>query len=292
MLKMFKLKEKIRQYIREAINEIDYVANNSPITLCSLEDFESICKNLGINDGNVEQYIGEYCFIEIGSSIERCKIDAEYTDGYDRWDNNGENFYKNGQFYFKNEHFNVLHLEFDDNIEVGNKKDGMTCVNLPYNELKIDKRFNKNGTSMNPKGKKSLYYKGKGFEKNDAIKSNNFIKRNFQKNQDIKFIIHCRRGQSRSASMGYYIANKLKVNIDRYLDEYTKTNHDGTKTSQFRLYQSDKGKRMMNHRVTTMMNDLDKKGEEKFSTPKNFTTNDEFYEPLKAYIMKNNLKKS
>lgn len=291
MLKMFKLKNKIRQYIKEAINEINHIANNSPITICSLEDFEFICQNLSINDNNVEKYIGEYCFIEIGSSMERCKIDADNTDGYDRWLNNGETFYKEGQYYFNNEHFNVLHLEFDDNIDIGNKENGTTCITLPYQELKQDKRYNQNGTPMKLNAKKRFYYKAKGFEKEDAIKANSFIKRNLSKNSGVKFIIHCRMGQSRSAAMGYFIAKKLKINIESYLNEYLTNNSDGNYTSQFRLYNGEKGKRLMNHRVSTIMKQVDEKGDENFTTPKSFNTNNDYYDDLRNYIDKYKLVK-
>lgn len=286
---MEKLKKQIRQYIREAINEINVLAKESPITICSLEDFETICNNIGVNDNNVEQYIGKYCFIEIGSCEERCKIDAEYTMGYEKWDNNGSKFYSEGQYFFKNEHFNVLHLEFDDNIEIGNKKNGNTSVILPYNELRKEKRINKDGTQMKTNAKKSFQYKAKGFEKNDAIKANTFIRNNLSKSCDVKFIIHCRMGQSRSAAMGYFIAKKLKLNIDKYLSDYTIVNSDGSNISQFRLYQGSKGKRLMNHRVSTMMKQADEKGDENFTTPKSFNTNNEYYDDLKNYIDKYNL---
>lgn len=56
------------------MTEINHIATKSNITVASLMDFKSICTNLGINDSNVEKYIGEYCFIEIGSSLNRLPI--------------------------------------------------------------------------------------------------------------------------------------------------------------------------------------------------------------------------
>ena len=111
------IQEVINEYInKNCINEINYVAKNSPITICSLEDFIDICKSLNINDSNVEDYYGQYCFIEIGSTRDRCVYDAYLGDGYEQWDNDGNKFYNDGQFYFNNEHVNVLKLEFDDII--------------------------------------------------------------------------------------------------------------------------------------------------------------------------------
>ena len=124
------IKEVLNNFInKNCINEINYVAKKSPITVCSIQDFITICTNLDINDSNVEKYYGQYCFIEIGSTKDRCVYDAYYTNGYDEWENDGEKYYNEGQFYFKDEQINVLKLEFDDNISIGEEGE-LTNVKL------------------------------------------------------------------------------------------------------------------------------------------------------------------
>lgn len=237
----------------ECINEIKHIAQKSPITICSLGDFKEICSSLGINDSNVDELCGKYCFIEIGSSLMRCKYDVYCsTNGYEEY-KDGEDYYNNGQFYFNREHKNVLKLIFDDNINF----DKLTSVACTVNP-NVDKSY-----LPNIKHNHFKYEDAIGFDIEMADKANDFIEDNLSINPNIKFIIHCRAGKSRSAAMGYYIAKRLKTNIEEYLSEYeidktfiNKDNDDikTVKGSQFRI-----GKKRgigfdrMNHRVSSFM---------------------------------------
>ena len=52
------IKEVIDNYIKKnCINEINYVAKKSPITVCSIQDFITICTNLDINDSTYIDYV-------------------------------------------------------------------------------------------------------------------------------------------------------------------------------------------------------------------------------------------
>ena len=115
------MKNNIKKYL---LSEINYIASKSNITVASLEDFKHICNILGINDSNVENFLGQYCFIEIGSSLDRLQAELPHIPSINDENGNvynGENFYKNGQWYFKNEHKNVIKLIFDDNQKFNNK---------------------------------------------------------------------------------------------------------------------------------------------------------------------------
>ena len=61
------------------MSEINHLAEKSNVTICSLEDFKSLVSSMGINDGNVEQYAGQYCFIEIGSSYPRIYTEKDFS---------------------------------------------------------------------------------------------------------------------------------------------------------------------------------------------------------------------
>lgn len=295
------IKEAIDKQLRKkAINEISHIAKQSPITVCSLNDFITICKKLGVNDGNVENFRGEYCFIEIGSTQERCRYDAYYTNGYDEWNYDGDKYYKEGQYYFKDDHSNVLHLEFDDNISVG-KNGELTNVALSPSELRQGADFQK---YPNASVKGFKYQNAKGFSMAMAHQADDFIESNIEMNPNVKFVIHCRMGQSRSGAMGYYIAQRLKLDIQKYLSEYdvdyTYQNKDmetkNFKGSQFRLGVNRKGGvDTMNNRVSKMMslandkrNGIDSKEYDKISQQGEFgkfnlDTNDEFHRPLRDY---------
>lgn len=287
---------------KRPINEINYIAKQSPITVCSLDDFVTICQNIGVNDNNAENFVGEYCFIEIGSTQERCKYDAYYTHGYDKWSNDGDEYYNNGQYYFKSEHSNVLHLEFDDNINISDKG-GLTNVTLSASEFRNDADLTKH-PNVSSKGFK--YNNAKGFSMALAHKADDFIEQNIQNNPNVKFVIHCRMGQSRSGAMGYYLAQRLKVDIQKYLSEYdvdyTYQNKDATDTkqfkgSQFRLGVNRKGGvDTMNNRVSKMMslahdkrNGIDNKEYDKIEKQGeygkfNLKSDDEFHKPLRDYV--------
>ena len=108
----------------DLITEINHLAVKSNVTVASLEDFKNIVSGLGINDGNVEYFIGEYCFIEVGSSQSRLRAEVPHIHPIN--DKNGkpynaDSLYSDGQWYFKDEHKNVLKLEFDDNQTFNNK---------------------------------------------------------------------------------------------------------------------------------------------------------------------------
>lgn len=275
------------------------LAQNSNITIASLEDFETICQNLGINDSNVDDYDGQFCFIEIGSTLERCRYDAELTNGYDKWDNDGSRYYNEGQYYFKQEHPNVLHLEFDDNISIG--KDGdVTAVALSPHEW----RDGHDATKLPNVSSKGFKYAGaKGFSIEMAEQADDFIEDNIQKNPDIKFVIHCRAGQSRSAAMGYYIAKRLKLDIAKYLQEYDREykyqdkegNIITANGSQFRFGHNRKGHMdTMNNRVSAMMDavrthrsggksNYDKYKKQGYSGSFSVAADDPFHQDLRNY---------
>lgn len=248
------IKETINNFIqKECINEIKHIAQKSPITICSVGDFKDICLLLGVNDNNVEDLCGKFCFIEIGSSLTRCKYDVYCsTTGYEDYQD-GEDYYNNGQFYFQNEHKNVLKLIFDDNINI----DKLTAVKSKI-KPNIDKSYLPNIHSNHFKYENAI-----GFDIKMANKANDFIEDNLTINPNVKFIIHCRAGQSRSAAMGYYIAKRLKINIEEYLSEYEmdktfinkETSEEKTvKGSQFRIGKKrGKGFDRMNHRVSSFM---------------------------------------
>lgn len=255
------IKEVIDNFInKNCINEINYIAKKSPITICGVKDFISICYNLNINDENVKKLYGQYCFIEIGSTKDRCVYDAYYTNGYEKWNNDGEKYYNEGQYYFKDEHINVLKLEFDDNISVGEEGE-LTNVKLSSDELRQGIDYNK---FPNYSKETFRYPNAKAFSIEMADKANDFIENNINNNPNVKFIIHCRMGQSRSAAMGYYIAKRLKLNIEEYLSEYeveksfiNKENGEvrNERGSQFRLGVNRKGGvDTMNNRVSAFMN--------------------------------------
>lgn len=252
--------EHLRHMVKECLqrlSEINHIAEKTPITICSMDDFAEICHKLNISDSNVEGYYGQYCFIEIGSTPERVRYDAYLTKGYDKYANDGDRYYSEGQYYFKNEHPNVLKLEFDDNINIG---DNLTNVVLSKGEFR-------DGADLthlpNTTGKGFKYAGAKGFSVEMADRTNDFIEANLQVNPGVKFIIHCRMGQSRSAAMGYYIAKRIKANIEEFLSEYqtesTFTNNATGEesvfpTSQFRYGHNRKGGiDTMNNRVSAMM---------------------------------------
>lgn len=202
------------------INEIDYVANKSNITVSSLQDFKKICTNLGINDSNVEQYIGQYCFIEIGSSISR--LQAEVPHIHSVYDENGSPYdaktlYEKGQWYFNTEHKNVMKLIFDDNQKFNNKipKNKNFDGNTPVTAVKLSSKeniYNKNFVFY--------YTNGEDFTNDKAFKLKKFVDVNLSVNPNVKFIIHCKQGKSRSAAVGIYISSKIKQFSDEMLSEY------------------------------------------------------------------------
>lgn len=233
-----KISESQYKAIRQ-LNEINYIATKSNVTVCSLNDFVSICQSLGANSNNVEQFSNEYAFIEIYTTLSRLKVELPIAlpkrkigsgeEYIPKTDEEIQDFYENQQKYFKNEAYNVLHLEFDDNIDNLDKKD-KSLVNV-----KLKKR-NFNADNQHLSGFKYPATDKSFFTDEMAAKVRNFV--NKFKGQNIKFVIHCTEGMSRSAAIGYYIAKKTKQNIESFFSEY-ETYKDGK--HQFKVGAGSKG---------------------------------------------------
>lgn len=203
------------------LNEINHIASKSNITIASLNDFKHIVSSLGIDDNNVEEYMGEYCFIEIGSSLSRWREEIKHVHPmYDENNTpyNGDDFYNKGQWYFKEEHPNVIKLIFDDNQKFNNKTkpstDGKGTVQVTPVKLSASENiYNKHGFCF-------YYENGEDFTDDKAAKLKSFVEDNLNANEQVKFIIHCMQGKSRSAAVGSYIANKIGQFNDDFLSEY------------------------------------------------------------------------
>lgn len=229
---------------RKLINEIKDIAKKSNITVSSLSDFKNIVSNLNITDSNVEKYIGQYCFIEIGSSLSRLQSELPHIEPIK--DKNGNTYdstslYNDGQWYFKNEHKNVIKLIFDDNQKLNNKLpktngfDGKT----PATAVKLSAKENIYGKE----GFCFYYTNGEDFTDDKAFKLKKFVDFNLSKNPNVNFVIHCMQGRSRSAAVGLYIANKIKQFTDEMLSEY-----DIDNDSQFNIGISKKGQPKYPHK--------------------------------------------
>ena len=230
------------------LNEINHLAQKSNVTVCSLNDFKSIVSSLGINDGNVEKYVGKYCFIEIGSGWGR--IEAETPIAPAEFDSNGneydaQGFYSQGQWYFSNEHPNVIKLEFDDNQKFNNKKDNtMTAVKLRPEE-----------TRGGVKGATFYYKGGQDFTTEIANRLKTFVDNNLSYGDNVHFIIHCKQGKSRSAAIGSYVARKINQFTDEFLSEY---DDEENGVSQFNMGVGRKGEPKYPHQnVMNRMGDLE-----------------------------------
>lgn len=248
---IIKINEEQYRWLSEAkdvITEINHLANNSNITIASLSDFQQIVSNLGINDNNVEKYFGTYCFIEVGSSYSRINTELPHVN----FKNGGsDNFYNNGQWAFHREHKNVLKLEFDDNQKFNNRfpkingfdsKTPATAVKLSPTENKYSKNF------------KFYYANGVDFTKEMGQKLKKFVENNLSANTDVKFIIHCMQGKSRSAAIGTYIANKIGQLNDEFLSEYDK----GDSESQLNIGINKRGQPKYPHKnVMAKMGELE-----------------------------------
>ena len=244
------------------INEISNIAQTTNVTVCSLEDFYRICKNLGITPENVDEQ-EKYAFIEIGSGLPRWKASVHHMNFKNfNFEPGSKNFSKTNpydlfkfQYYFpfEKKFENVLKLMYDDNQIINNKtkrlgdknfytdatantENNATCVNLSAEETNSGK-------------KEKFYYSGaiaSSIKDYEAIK--NFTEKMLKKNPDIKFIIHCIQGTSRSASIGTYVARKIAEikNIDwkNYVTSYYEEHRNPTiqgKKHQFRIGRGKKG---------------------------------------------------
>ena len=216
----------LNHIIRNVLTEIKEFARAGRVTVQSLPEFIQLCQSIGINDKNVDTAIGEYAFIEVGSSLERCKMDYQYTNGYEDYEG-GADFYKR-QYYFQHQHKNVLRLEFDDNIKI----DDVTKVALSPAEMKTSAR--------------SFAYKGAvGFNEDMARELKQFVESQLSYGKDVKFIVHCRQGASRSAAIGTYITKKIGDDINSFLGA-----HHTEDNQQFRIGAGRKGEpKRMNSRV-------------------------------------------
>ena len=288
------IKESVKIILENSTNEINHIAEKSNITVCSLEDFKSIVSKLGINDSNVEDYIGQYCFIEIGSGFPR--LYNEYQVSVLGNDENGneygpKEFYRVGQWYFSNEHPNVIKLEFDDNQSVdetnpsskrpdetwwgrfdddGNVIDWRRYFRDDEYKQEIDNKYGDKINDLIKKNKRTknqlknipatgvrrrhhrwydpdksesenelyfYYTRAKDINDEMLMKIKKFVDDNLEINPDVKFVIHCRAGQNRSASIGIYIAKKIGQFNDEFLSEYDEGNK-----SQFGFRVAKKGK--------------------------------------------------
>lgn len=254
------------------LTEINHIAEKSNITVASLDEFKQLISKLGITDNNVDDFIGKYCFIEIGSSLSRWNAEIKHVPPMSDTEGNiysGESFYNKGQWYFTNEHPNVIKLVFDDNQKFNNrlpKKDGFdgktyaTAVKLS----KKENIYNKDGFCF-------YYTDGEDFTDDKALRLKNFVDDNLSVNPNVKFIIHCMQGKSRSAAVGAYIANKIGQFNDDFLSEY-----DNEDESQFNLGMNKKGQPKYPHKnLMTKMGEL-----EQWTKPKTQSKDQWFYDTL------------
>ena len=263
---------------KKQLNELKHIAQKSNITIASLEDFKTIVSSLGITDNNVEKFIGEYCFIEIGSGYSRIKAELPHTN----FSQNVDDFYNSFQWYFMKEHPNVLKLEFDDNQKFNNKlpkKDGFdgktpaTAVKLSSSENK----YGKNGFTF-------YYENGCDFTNEMAVRLKTFVDNNISRNPNIKFIIHCMQGKSRSAAVGTYVAKKINQLTDEFLSEY-----DNGEESQINIGISKKGQPKYPHKnVMTRMGEIEGWNKSNDDTKNQWFYNTLVNHPNTGYLAKKN----
>lgn len=277
------VKESVRIILENSTNEINHIANNSHVTICSLEDFMSIVKNLGINDGNVEEFSGKYCFIEIGSGLERLKYEIPVRSNAFRDENgnvvNADDFLTR-QFYFGEDHSNVLRLIFDDSSTFGKngKKTGAAIPARELNDVGRNPKANGLPGRINDRGSYKFEYDNAiPFTDEMANKLVDFVEYNMKLNDDVRFIIHCRYGKSRSVAVGCYVAKKINEFNDDFLSDYDYEDENGNPANQFVRIGGSKGhKRHPNKLVMKTLAQLEKSR----NGDKSFTNN--FHEKLFA----------
>jgi hypothetical protein len=235
------------------LNEISSIANNTDVTVCSIEDFSNICRNFQLDNGstatltdqNVESLYGKYAFIEIRDS--RANVDVQFplTKYYKGGDVQQETEeYFNKLFYFKEDHKNVIRVEYEDSQSVGKGKkgEGMTVGPISLDRINDRYKFNQKGE---PRRKTMFYSYPNGIDFNDEIaeKINNFVNENISVNPMVKFIIHCRAGASRSAGIGTFIANiKQEIYNDKeYVQKFFKEHVKDDGSPQFDIGVDKKG---------------------------------------------------
>ncbi len=253
--KLIKLTESdLRKIVKESVNrllkEISNISTNTDVTVCSVNDFINICKNfyyngktLTLTDENVENLCGEFAFIEIRDSFGRVKVEFPLTRFYQSGDVSKEtNDYYDSLYYFKANHENVLRLEYDDTQSFGKKGDGITGGAISLERLNDKYKFNQKGEPR----QRSFYFSypdGKDFDDDIAEQLDNFISKNIEINPNVKFIIHCRAGASRSAGIGIFIAKiKQMIYQDKdYMQKFFKEHMVDDGKSQFDIKIDRKG---------------------------------------------------
>jgi protein-tyrosine phosphatase len=101
------------------------------------------------------------------------------------------------------------------------------------------------------KGKKVFYYThAKGINDELISRIKNFVDDNLSINPDVKFVIHCRAGQSRSGALGVYLAKKVGQYTEDFLSEYG----DQIKLPRMK----DNGKRSKSYPHQDLLNGLSK----------------------------------
>ena len=229
-------------YIKEnqlyLLNEISNIAKNTDVTVCSVEDFSNICQNfptvnggvIVLTDQNVETLYGKYAFIEIRDS--RANVNAQFplTRFYKGGDLEQETEeYFNKLFYFKEDHKNVIRVEYEDSQSVGKSKKGKGITNavISLDRLRDDLKTKPDGT---PRQRSYHYNYSGGIDFSDEIANriNNFVNDNISANPNVKFIIHCRAGASRSAGIGTFVAHikqeiyNDKEYVNKFFNEHIK----------------------------------------------------------------------
>jgi hypothetical protein len=216
-----------------------------------VEDFINLCQKfpfannetLTLTDSNVEALYGKYAFIEIRDSFGRVKTEFPLTRFFNGGDVELEtNEYFNKLWYFKSDHKNVIRLEYDDTQNFGKKGNGVTGGAISLDRLNDRYRLNKQGQPRT-KSYKFNYHDGKDFDDKVAEQLDTFITDNINMNPNVKFIIHCRAGASRSAGIGIFIA-KIKQEIyqdKNYMQKFFKEHMKSDGTPQFDIKTDHRG---------------------------------------------------
>lgn len=232
------------------INEINHLAEKSNVTICSLEDFISMVSSMGINDGNVEQYSGQYCFIEIGSTLPRLEQEVPISIRALK-DENGvpysaKDFFDKYQFYFSREYTNVKRMIFDDTQKFG--ENGKPTTAFVSDRNLTDAARSMSGYKGARRGYQIKYTGGQPITMEMIIDLKKFVETNLSINPNVKFIIHCRYGESRSAAVGICIAKKINQFNDDFLSDYDDLNDNSNPKNQFIKISQRSGKNKHPHK--------------------------------------------
>jgi hypothetical protein len=237
------------------------------VRVFSLNNFVQFCKNNGLNDANVEEKCPNWIFIEIGSTLSRVNLDMGLTIDYDRRKfknkdaikNASQDYYNNRRFYFKNNHNNVLRVEFDDNMNIVN---GKTSVIYNKDEILKDKNGYNPFYKDKTKGGKASYNGAKGFSSVEEEVFEFIENKIAEFGGNIQFFIHCEQGASRSAALGYYISKRINDDITHYLISHSTFDKNGKfVNTQFRIGKDGEQYKTMHH---TIFDRLKEKLKEKY----------------------------